>query len=84
MRPAHLISTTSKYHYSDEQGLIRVYFGERAASPEKALAQGAQVAFDQVVGEFHAWAGAGMSASAGLASETVIQTFQAMISIPER
>ena len=46
MRPAKLILNTSKYHFIDEQGMIDVYFGERATAPQKTLTEHAPVAFD--------------------------------------
>jgi Ca2+-binding RTX toxin-like protein len=46
MRPANLILKGSKYHFNDEQGLIDVYFGERATSPQKTVTQSAPIAFD--------------------------------------
>jgi serralysin len=46
MRPANLILKGSKYHYTDEQNLIDVYFGERATGPQKTLTHSAPIAFD--------------------------------------
>ncbi|RYE18943.1 MAG: hypothetical protein EOP51_20930, partial [Sphingobacteriales bacterium] len=46
MRPANLILRGSKYHYTDEQGLIDVYFGERATVPQKSASAHAPIAFD--------------------------------------
>src|SRR6478609_11111030 len=46
MRPANLILRGSKYHFTDEQGLIDVYFGERATSPQKSLSAHAPIEFD--------------------------------------
>jgi hypothetical protein len=46
MRPANLILGNYKYHVGDEHGLLDVYFGERATSPQKSFATNAPPALD--------------------------------------
>ncbi len=46
MRPANLILGNWKSHYSDEQGLIDYYWGERATGLHKPLTTDAPTTFD--------------------------------------
>ena len=46
MRPANLILVTSKSHYSDEQGLIDLYWGERSFGWHKPAAPLSTTSFD--------------------------------------
>jgi hypothetical protein len=46
MRPANLILKTTQNHYTDEQSLIHIYFGERVTAPQKELTADTSIGFD--------------------------------------